>query len=337
MKKRIPILIYIILLIVLAAALDYNGDVFLYTLFFTVLLYLPVSFLYLLYTKAVLRLFQELEGRKLYKNKPEKYTLVIKNEGPLPIGGIRFQIRDGITLFADDILRDSFELLPWESKEIPTEIYLKYAGSYEAGITEITLQDVFGVIRFRYHVPAPTRVQVMPIVTGKADHVLDQMLSSMRYGRKIVTDAHNETVIGCDIRPYVPGDPVKQIHWKNYARSGELFLRLPDAPNTQVQTVLLLPEPMDDSLSSIERRDFFIEYAVSIANYYARRKKPVSFIIGENSKNRILVEDYTGFDRFYMEITKEMKTTGSGISINEAWLILREKDNTLCLNKNPGS
>ncbi len=335
MRERIPLILYLILLIALAVVSNIHEDVFLYTLFFTVLLYLPVSFLYLLYTKSVLRIYQELEGRRLYKNKAEKYTLMIKNEGPMTIGGINFRVRDGITIFADDIIRESYELLPREGREIRTDIYLKYAGSYEAGITEIVLQDILGIIRFRYHIPAPMRVQVMPAVTGMADRALEQMLASMSNGRKITTNVKGEEIMGCDVRSYVPGDPVKQIHWKNYARSGELLIRLPESPDTQMQTILLIPEPMDYSLSSIERRDRFIEYAVSIANYYAKRKKPASFMIGEDSKNGFLVEDYESFHRFYLEITKEMKSTGfHNNTKNQARLILREKDNTLCLNVN---
>lgn len=335
MKKRIPLILYIVILILLAVVLNTSRDVLSFTLFITVLLYLPISFIYMLYERSVLRIYQELNGRKLYKNKAEQYTLMIRNEGPLAIGGIHFLIREGITAFTNDILNDSIELLPRESKELHSEICLKYAGSYEAGITDILMQDVFGIIRLKYHIPAPMRVQVMPAVTNMADRVLDQMTASMSNGRKIMADTHNEDIMGTDLRAYVPGDPIRQIHWKNYARSGELYVRLPDTPDTKLQSVLLIPEPMDYSLSSIERRDHFIEYAVSIANYYAKRKKPVSFILGEDGRRRILVEDYEGFDRFYQEITKEMKIgSGNKATENEANMILREKDNSLCLNVN---
>jgi len=341
-KRCIPIIIYALILIISLIMINNFGGVHSYVLFFSALVYPVISFIYMLYIKGVLRIYQELDGRLLYKSRAEKYSLTIENSGPLVIGGIRLSTSYGMTIFSNDFTVDSFELLPHEKKEIHTDVILKYAGSYEAGITMIVLRDILGIINIRYHIPAPLRVSVLPAVTDVASRPLDRLLDEMLSGRKMITKEQREETLGNDIKAYTAGDPLKQIHWKNYARSGELFIRLPDIPETQMPTVLLIPERSDKSLEAIERRDFFLEYAVSIANYFAKRKKPVTFIFEEEDAERILVEDYISFQKFYTGLENRIKNAEKMIpdnreSVNEisgeSLLILREKDNQLCMNK----
>lgn len=327
-------IVYLMLLVFATALINNVGGAFSYALFFSVIFYLPLSIAYLFYIKSVLMIYQELEGRLMYKNRAEKYTLVIENTGVLTAGGIRLMAVQGVTVFGKDIIGENYELLPHEKRELESDIFLKYAGSYEAGITDIELKDVFGIIRLRYHIPAPLRVSVLPVVTDVADRTLSRLLDELVNGKRLVSKEQREESLGNDLRAYIAGDPVKQIHWKNYARSGELLVRLPEPPDMQMPTILLLPEQDDGSLNSIERRDYFLELAVSIANYFAKRRKPAAFIINNGENERMLVEDYESFQKFYVEITKGIKDAGEALDTaydDGTLLILRERDNRLCL------
>lgn len=347
-KNRIPLIVYLIVLIIVTVMINNVGGVFFYALFFSAFLYLPVSFIYILYIKANLLIYQELDSRLLYKGRAERYKLNIENGAFVPAGGIRLGTTYGISVFTEDFTCDSYELLSHEKMEIATDIILRYAGSYEAGITEIILSDVFGIINYKYHIPAPLRVSVLPSVTDVAERPLNRLLDEMSGGRRTLTSDQREDALGNDLRAYIKGDPVKQIHWKNYARSGELFVRLPDMPDAQMPTIFLIPELSEENLKSIERRDYFLELAVSVANYFAKRKKPVSFIFDGLGDDRILVENYESFQRFYTELEKRInnaeKNIGRANDTNaernitdeDSLLILREKDNTLCLSKKLG-
>ena len=334
-KKIIPLIIYILLLIISIVMINNVGGVLFYALFFSVVLYLPVSLLYILYIKAVLMIYQEVDGRIMYKNRAEKYSLTVENAGPFVIGGIRLSATPGITSFSEDFTDGLYELLPHEKKVVETDIILKYAGSYEAGITGIVLSDIFGIIRIKYHIPAPLRVSVLPLVTDIAERQLNRLLDEVNSGRKIIAKDKREDTLGNELRSYTAGDPVKQIHWKNYARSGELFIRLPEYKDTQMPTVLMIPGETDNSIEAIEKRDYFLEFAVSVANYFAKRREPVAFIIDGEESKRMLVEDYESFQKFYIEVTKGIKCskTQTDIDIGDQGtvLILREEDNTLCL------
>lgn len=349
-RKRIPLIIYLIILAFSVAMINNIGGAASYVLFFSVILYLPVSLVYMLYIKGFLKIYQELEVRLLYKNRAERYTLSIENSGPFVMGGIRFMAAYDITSFSDDFITGSFELLPHEKTELHTDVFLRYAGSYEAGVTDIVIQDILGIITIRYHIPAPLRVSVLPAVTDVADKALNRILDELLNGRKTVTKELKEDTLGNDLRAYTAGDPVKQIHWKNYARSGELYIRLPDIPDSQMPAVQLIPEQSGKGIEFIKRRDYFLELCVSAASYFAKRKKPVTFIYGTDENERMLVENYESFQKFYSGLEKRIKNVEKKMyeehindsNINDhhmadvyddALLILREKDNTLCLNK----
>jgi hypothetical protein len=102
-----------------------------------------------------------------------------------------------------------------------------YAGSYITGIEGITFRDCFGLIRLTLRNPNPLRMQVLPVVTGMAGEDMSRVIWEMVHGapgRK----REYENTLGVDLAKYSAGDPLKRIHWKNYARSGELFVRLPE-------------------------------------------------------------------------------------------------------------
>ena len=102
-----------------------------------------------------LHIYQDMEGRLLYKNTAKQYQIVIENAGILPISGIRLSYRNVTTQFREEFTDETFQLLPGESISLENELTCKYAGNYTAGIERVALRDFFGIIRiimlFRRH------------------------------------------------------------------------------------------------------------------------------------------------------------------------------------------
>ena len=57
-----------------------------------------------------LHIYQDMEGRLLYKNTAKQYQIVIENAGILPISGIRLSYRNMTTQFREEFTDETFQL-----------------------------------------------------------------------------------------------------------------------------------------------------------------------------------------------------------------------------------
>ena len=309
LRERFPRIIYLALLIASAVLVTNRGGGFSYVLFFSVVLYLPVAFLQLLYTRKVLRIYQDVSGRLLYKNSAVPYQISIENSGILPIGGITLIMAKEVTDFADDFTTDRYSFLPGENRLINTMISCRYAGEYLEGISRIHITDMFSLMSMTYDIPTPLRVHVLPVITDVAVADLNRLFEEMAGRRNMFRLEKDDVILGNDLRKYKDGDSLSTIHWKNYARTGELFVRLPDKQESEMLTVVIIP----DEETTIEKHDHMLEYIVSLANHFAKQGKAVEIVYYSGGVKRFLIEDYDSFRVFYLEKLKEFGTVGKEI------------------------
>lgn len=86
-------------------------------------------------------------------------------------------------------------------------------GVHELGPTTVTVKDVFGLVQRRYTRGGTDDVVVYPAVYAIADRT--ELASLLR---ESVTAERQEFD---DLREYVPGDPMRDIHWKSSAKQPE--------------------------------------------------------------------------------------------------------------------
>jgi hypothetical protein len=123
-------------------------------------------------------------------------------------------------------------------------------GLYEAIVRRITVRDVLGLARVRFRVRVPHALRCVP---GKAAVNRLPLSEQFRPGEGIgnpLGPAHGDPV---DIRRYVPGDPLKFVNWRIFARTGELIVRTPERPVSPFITTLayLVAAQGDDASASI--------------------------------------------------------------------------------------
>ncbi|MBR3539079.1 MAG: DUF58 domain-containing protein [Eubacterium sp.] len=311
LKKRnrrlgLPHLLYLLILIAAIILVSNRGGAFSYTLFYTVLCYPVLAFFYLLFLRAGLRIHQEISTHELKKKAAASYQLTLENAGVLPAAGIRLYTYEGRSSFGEDMTGQELTLFPHEVKEFTTTLRCLYSGSYPAGISLITFRDPFHLIRLSLKIPSPLSVQVLPGVRRDLNDTVARIVLQMIQGAAGSRQTERDMTLGNDLRSYMPGDPLKQIHWKNYARSGELFVRLPEEKELQIISVLLFSKKGNDSPEDLSRRDRFLELAVSVAAFFAEKKRPVQFFYYNAGVKKILVEDYEGLQRFSREISREL-------------------------------
>lgn len=303
-------MIYVLLVLISAVYVSNHGGAFSYILFYSVILYVPLSLLYIIYTILVLHIYQETEDKLIHKNTSEKYQLVIENVWFLPIGGITLYYDDNISQFKHDFTVETFNLLPREKLEINTEITCKFAGSYDAGITAFSVQDIFGLIRIKRDMKIPVRVHVLPIITDIA-HKDIMSLGDMRKNGNLFPLNQQENYLGNDIRKYEKGDSLNTVHWKNYARTGEMYVRLPEHQESEIISMLLITEVMEGKFEQLVQRDRFLEYLVSIGEYFGMRRKPLIIYYYNISLHSFIIDSPESFNSFYGEVLNRIESKAS--------------------------
>ena len=310
-RMKYPLIIYIAILILSVILVSNYGGALSYVFFFVALLYVPVSLLVCFITSQMIHIYQDMEGRLLYKNISKPYQIVIKNAGFIPSGKLRLVATDDISDYRDDFTQDTYYLMPGERIEINTEITCRYAGNYTPGVVYIILQDLFGLFELKIPIKALLRVSVLPVVTDLAVNDINKMLSDDFKSRvNFVLDKEDDNM-GNDMRKYEPGDPLSRIHWKNYARTGEMFVRTPEMQSSVMVKIVLVSEERTGELDYIKMHDHYLEYMISIADYFAKQKKPVQFIYYKSGIQTYIIDDIKSFRKFYLEECKDI--TGDGL------------------------
>jgi hypothetical protein len=102
------------------------------------------------------------------------------------------------------------------------EITAEERGVYHAAVRRFRVSDVFGLTKFVFRRRVARQIKIMPAVGQiRPFDLLPQ------YDRGDLTAHPEGTPEGdpVEMRPYAPGDPVRRILWKVYARTGRLLVR----------------------------------------------------------------------------------------------------------------
>ena len=301
MISRPKLLLYIAALAGCVVWISYTGGAAAYLTFFAVLLYLPASCLYALYGSLTLRIWQGLPEHKVTKLSEEEFTLVLENTGFLPINAMVLTWEETLCTRKGIPSDTSYYLAAGERLEQTARMTCLYAGTYPVGTVRYTIPDPFGIIRLQFKVLQEFRAIVRPQVTSAADESLSLEDRKSRFA--MADPVNREDILGNDIRKYMPGDPLRQIHWKNTARTGEIMVRLPKEQEIRLIRMILVPEREPRTLEAIQRRDRFLEYAVSAAMYFGRQNKACEFIYPHGTVRRELVDGMPSFYRFYEDLS----------------------------------
>ncbi|MCA9526469.1 MAG: DUF58 domain-containing protein [Myxococcales bacterium] len=97
-------------------------------------------------------------------------------------------------------------------------------GRYTAIVREFTIRDIFGLATVRFTRRAPAHLRVSPAPT------YSEIVLAVRHasGEGYAHPAGHEEGDRVEMRRYAPGDPLRMILWKVYARSRRLLVRVPE-------------------------------------------------------------------------------------------------------------
>ncbi len=154
-------------------------------------------------------------------------------------------------------------------------------GLFTHGPTSIYTGDPFGIYLVEIHHPQSVRLMVTPPI-GR----LDQLRFSFNgwSGEGISRSRVMEkTVSSIGVRPYLPGDQPRRIHWPTTARQASLFVRLFDGvPPGEWWIVLDLSRFAQAGTGQDSTLEHAIILAASLASYGIRQGTPVGLAVNGN-------------------------------------------------------
>jgi uncharacterized protein (DUF58 family) len=191
-------------------------------------------------------------------------------------------------------------LLGGKQKRLYTaRTWLTTRGGFPLGPTTITSGDPFGIFRISRGYPATASLVVLPLLFPVAEFISPPGL--LPGGKAIRRKSIDITPHAAGVREYVPGDPMKRIHWPTSIRRTQLMVKeFEQDPQAEVWLFLDTHKsahvakpgedydaPPIDDLLLLKRRQVklspsTLEYSISItaslAHYFIEQRRAVGLV-----------------------------------------------------------
>lgn len=214
-------------LILLGAALIFTQALLskVSNIFFWFLLILPgILFLYVQAARVSVTAVMHTGTVTVQKNTPCTYELCIRNHSILVFPFVEALV--SVPQSNAVRCRECTLCLPLTAlsdRPIRNTVSFRFRGTYDVGIREIYVYDLFRLFRVRIPVDAMTTVYVLPrrvsLEGASALAVSDSAARTVR--SQLVVDRLEVS----DIRDYRAGDPLKSIHWKLSSKSEQFVVK----------------------------------------------------------------------------------------------------------------
>ncbi|MBR2310450.1 MAG: DUF58 domain-containing protein [Oscillospiraceae bacterium] len=217
--------------------------------------------------------------------------------------------------------------LPKRKQKNTLRLGSEYCGRIRIAIPKVTLYDCFGLIGIRYDCKAVAHMTVQPDTFETAVILVPNLSSSDD------SELYSQERPGMDltetyqIREYVPGDSIRQIHWKLSNKFDKLIVRDPGLPITR--NVLVFWERTGES-GDPDIIDAQAEVIISLCR--SLMDSGIQFNLGWNDTDRNLcvLHEIRDMDELVGVIPRLLRATGAQDSVSGAALLLQTRPEVLC-------
>jgi uncharacterized protein (DUF58 family) len=232
----------------------------------------------------------------------------IRNSSRLPGGWVEIHNEMALPVAAGSRLLT--RLNPHEKLSFVSRTWLTRRGNFPVGPTRLVIADPLGLFRVERRIPADKTLLVLPMIFP-----ISSFLSPPGFlpgGLVIHRKSIDITPHASGVRQYVPGDPLRRIHWPTTAHRGQLIVKefeqdpqaevwifldaqkavkaeLPHrAPAIQMEGLLFSRRPkLELPPSTLE---YGISIAASLAHYFLGEKRAVG-LVAHDRRYTVLVAD----------------------------------------------
>ena len=270
------VLVALVLALLLALALlvgdaSYQATLMGWTPFVAAVCLIVVAFVYVRILAAGLVLSEELKLRDCKRGREVPFTLHLKNTTPLVFFRIEaeFFISDLFGNVAHETVT-TVALGPRASHDIAFQMRFEHIGTYSAGLRKVTVYDFLGLFSKVVSPATHHEVQVTPRLQLLERITFDDTatVETAKAAKSILADSLDYA----QVREYVPGDPLKTIHWKLSARSEDYLTRLYEVYNEPGVGIFMDFHAQEERAEVLMGMfDAVVEAAFSVADYTTRK------------------------------------------------------------------
>jgi len=199
-----------------------------------------------------------------------------------------------------------------QQRSYTARTWLTHRGGFSLGPTTITAGDPFGIFRITKQYPASSNLVVFPMLFPVRDFLSPPGL--LPGGKAIRRKSIDITPHAAGVREYVPGDPMKRIHWPTSIRRGHLMVKeFEQDPQAEVwlfldthRAVHYAKPDEQHAAASLPTDDLFLlrrrktlslppstlEYSISIvaslAHYFIEQKRSVGLVTAYEKSYKVI-------------------------------------------------
>ena len=274
-------LLYTVVLLTVAIYAWFSGERVLYVGTVVLLLMPVLSYVVTFIMLRGLRVKQSVP-RSIVKNEEGVFKVRLHNVTPMPFGHVECVFfGDEHAIVTEEI--QAFGLRPFKPTVLESSFYARYRGQYALGLKMVRVTDIAGLFQLKRVFNKQVIMTVFPLVVDFDSFPLAMNLLTQAHSRFDIRDEDYATI--SDIRPYLPTDSIKRVHWKLTAKRNEWLVKIFQANALNQVSVIL------DSLSltiPVRERyaleDNMVEASISLARFCLDRGMPVDFLVTDGSE-----------------------------------------------------
>ena len=296
MRKRLAVFFFVLLLALVGISVQ--GGPVTWTFLWLVLLLPLFSILYIGYVILFLKIYQRTDGRNMVSGTPADFYVTLQNEGPFSFSALRIKYYSSFSTIMDLKEDVVYELPPGASIRRTTQLLCRYRGEYQVGIKKITVWDPLGLFSFPYTIREPLTVIVAPALLQ-----LQHPGSIAEFSYADHDSFENRTEPDVTVREYMPGDPLRSVHWKSTAVMQKLMIREKIGEEKSGIGIYMESHRYDDRIEEylpVENR--IIETTLALSEYFMRNFIPVDVLLQKEQAVCKTIRDTSGFEELYQEM-----------------------------------
>ncbi len=196
-----------------------------------------------------------------------------------------------------------------QKRSYTARTWLTTRGGFLLGPTRVSSGDPFGIFRVSKTFPARDSLVVLPMLANVSEFYSPPGL--LPGGQVIRRKSQDVTPHAAGVREYVPGDPLKRIHWPTSARRDKLMVKeFEQDPQSEVWLFIdthrsahiskpgdALEAPSSDDLFLLRRRkvklppstlEYAVSAAASLAHYFIAGRRSVGLVSASGRSYKII-------------------------------------------------
>lgn len=207
----------------------------------------------------------------LSKNTRFLVKITLKNRCVLPLVSCRIRMRTGNVFLEEAAAHDLIvPVKPMDTTVVEYPLRASYVGNVEVAAEELVLTDLLSIHSVSMKLSEKKNVYIVPAGTSEQEFSLNAFEKGM-------DEAEESKLRGSDfsdvshVREYVPGDPIKNIHWKLSAKKDIWMVK----ERLQMSSRKLLVVLSVDKTSN-EAADQTVEMLYSFGRFFIQNRVPVT-------------------------------------------------------------